>query len=98
MRCAQRTLQCASDFGLGGHKVIALPGQRLVMGHVNLLNRGASPLYFNKAGYQLFGAGGPIGGDLRCPSMQIPAGGNLQVDRPFCCLIALGCLGSCGVI
>jgi len=76
---AQRQLLCFGDVSIGGHKVLSLPGQRLVMGNVQLQNRGAKPLPLSKAGFKLSGLGGPIDGDLKCPGLQIPAGGSLQV-------------------
>lgn len=80
---AERQLQCSGDLGLGGHKVLALPRHNLVLGHVQLQNRGPRPLPLNKAGFKLSGMGGPIDGDLRCPGLNIPAGGSLQVSTQF---------------
>lgn len=85
---AQRQLLCAGDLGLGGHSALALPGQRLIMGHVQLQNRGSRPLPINRAGFKLSGMGGPLDGDLRCPGLNIPAGGSIRVSTAFCTCVA----------
>lgn len=78
---AERQLKCSGgDFGLGGHKVIALPRHNLIMGHVQLQNRGPRPLPLSNPGFKLLGMGGPIDGGLRCPGQNIPAGGSLSVS------------------
>jgi len=76
-----RQLLCFGDVSIGGHKALSLPGQKLVMGNVQLKNGGGKPIALQQANFKLSGLGGPIDGGLKCPGLTIPAGGSLQV-RP----------------
>lgn len=74
-----RQLLCFGDVSIGGHKALSLPGQKLVMGNVQLKNGGGKPIALQQANFKLSGLGGPIDGGLKCPGLTIPAGGSLQV-------------------
>lgn len=77
---ATRELLCSGEVAFGGHKAVALPGQKLVMGSVQVNNRGKQPVALQTANFKLTGpTGNPLEGGLRCPGLNIPAGGSLQV-------------------
>jgi hypothetical protein len=65
--------------GIGNAQAVALPGQNLIMGQVQLRNNGPNPFAFQSCGVKLAGPSGPLDCNLRCPQTFVPAGGSLQV-------------------
>jgi hypothetical protein len=60
------------------YKALEVP-QGVIMGQVQIHNRGFEPFVFRTPGFRLNGAAGYMDSAMKCPDNQIPAGGSMQV-------------------
>lgn len=60
-------------------KALSLPVNGLIMGQVQIHNRGYQPFEFETPGFRLSGVAGNMDGMMKCPQQEVPAGGSLQV-------------------
>jgi hypothetical protein len=60
-------------------KALSLPVNGLIMGQVQIHNRGYEPFEFETPGFRLSGVAGNMDGMMKCPQQEVPAGGSMQV-------------------
>lgn len=61
------------------YKALEVP-HGVIMGQVQIHNRGFEPFEFRTPGFRLTGSGGYMDSAMKCPDNQIPAGGVMQVS------------------